>query len=319
MKTIPAPADMIYSFNKEMADRRGVLKKILMVISGGLGDVVCAGPSVRYAAEKFEDSEISLLTDYPQLFSHIENIKIVKAADHNDYFVHHSMTPASHLSWEFYSPMQMHCVDYASMSFFKMQLPNRYRHIELPDFEPVNEDVKKVLSNPSEYLIVHAGRGYQSKTFPVAWWDEALDSVKSLKIVLIGKTVERDLNAIPYPGGYVETTYQPEIDLRDKIPLEDLVALLKGCKYLLSNDSSPIHIAAAGGAEIGVLASLKHFDYLKHTKNTVQLNLTHAEDHMSFQQNQIGKVELYEMDPDFFNKILPFPFMIGAHYDSRKI
>jgi ADP-heptose:LPS heptosyltransferase len=118
----------------------------------------------------------------------------------------------------------------------------------------------------SKYVVVHAGMHWPSKTFPKMWWDSVLSGIRSagLTPILIGK----DGKMIHSENtGTVDVSNEGCIDLRNQTNLQELVWLLQNCNVLITNDSSPIHIAASGKAHIGFIASCKHPDYITHWRN----------------------------------------------------
>ncbi|MBK8202413.1 MAG: hypothetical protein IPK68_08925 [Bdellovibrionales bacterium] len=313
------PASMIPSWNVEQAFRKGTQKKFLIKTWGGLGDQVCAEPAIRFALKAFPQCEISLASEAPELFTHLHfkevfDLKKVRPIFEN-YMTFESIVPPTHLMWEFLSHMLSHCVDFPSVCMFRCQLPNSEKEIKLPDYQVASDGVRQALDLGKRAVMIHAGRHWQSKTFPIAWWESVVAAFKKadFEVILIGKNVDENV-------GYVEISGEGCIDLRDKLLLSDLIALLKGCEFLFSNDSSPMHIAAAGNAFIGFVASCKHPDYITHwrngqfghkMKNFGRDGLWNYIDHSPVQECEV-KAE--ELPSGLMDKILPSPEDIVSHY-----
>lgn len=317
------PAFMIPSWNVEQAFKKGTQKKFLIKTWGGLGDQVCAEPAIRFALNAFPQCEISLASEAPELFTHLnfkEVFDLRKAIPiFENYMTFESIVPPTHLMWEFMSHMLSHCVDFPSVCMFRCQLPNSQKEIRLPDYDVTSDGVKQVLSLGKKVVVIHAGRHWQSKTFPKTWWESVVTELLHVgfEVALIGKNVDENV-------GYVDIGGTGCIDLRDKLLLSDMIALLKGCEFLLSNDSSPIHIAAAGDAFIGYIATCKHPDYITHwrkgqfgykMKNFGQDGLWNYIDHSPVQDSEIKAEELPE---GLMEKILPDPREIVSAYSALR-
>jgi hypothetical protein len=69
--------------------------------------------------------------------------------------------------------------------------------------------------------------------------------------------------------GTVDVNPEGCIDLRNKTSLMETMYLLKCATSLITNDSSPMHMAAVGNAYIAFVASAKHHDYLYHWRKPI--------------------------------------------------
>lgn len=255
---VDVPAKNIPTFRYQIAQKNGI-KQIMMTTWGGLGDQVCAEPTLRYAFELFPDYEISLLTSFPELFHHLPFKRIIdnkseeaKSLNDEEWLVIHTYHPKHSMTQDFLLHHYTQCVDFSSLCAFQRQLPINQRQIMLfGGGESVIEDVN---------IVIHPGRHWQSKTFPKWWWDEVIKRLSRIysKVVIIGKDIDENTGTVD-----VEV---PEncIDLRNKLSLLQLVSILKNCKVVLTNDSAPLHIASAGIAQILYVATCKDSEYLTH-------------------------------------------------------
>lgn len=249
----------IPSFRTALAIQNGVHKNILMKTWGGIGDQICAEPTLRYALKYFKDCKISLASEIPELFSHLPFEDVFNLKKHqplwDKYFVFDTICSPDHLPWEFFSHCLTNCVDFPAMCALRMQLPVADREITLSPKEPKYEN--QWLNDNVVY--VHPGKHWPSKTFPKDWWDS----------VLMG-LVEHDYQPIIIGGdtddnrGTVDVNTYGCIDLRNKLSINDTIWLLQRAPILLTNDSAPLHMAASGEAWIGFVATCKHPDYIKH-------------------------------------------------------
>ncbi len=270
---VQVPSSMVPSFRTQLAIDRGVERNILLVTWGGLGDQICAEPTLRWALNTFKGCEISLASECPELFAHLAfkdvfDTRRVRPVEEN-YLAFNTILPPSHLQWEFMSHMLVNCVDYPSLCAFRCQLPVASREVRLvpnqrqfqmvADFLRIEE---RVPTKQVKAVAVHAGRHWQSKTFPADWWNSVIRGILSrgAKPVLIGADTDDN-------RGTVDVDATGCIDLRGRLSVMESVALLQSVRVLLTNDSAPLHMAASGTAHIGYVATCKHPDYLTHWRN----------------------------------------------------
>lgn len=256
------PANQIPSFRVGRASERGVLKNVLLENWGGIGDLVCAEPTLRYCLETFKDVDFSLITFNKELFGHLpfkEVFDIEKdKPDLDKYLKLSTIRPTNDLQWEFMSHMVVNCIDYPSLSVLRGMIPIENKPIKL---SPSHEDFKKVevFLRPSPSVVVHPGKHWPSKTFPKDWWDEVLDALvgKGLMPIIIGADLNDNRST-------VDVDTRNCLDLRGKLSLMESTALLQRADLLLTNDSAPLHLAASGPAWIGYFATVKHPDFITH-------------------------------------------------------
>jgi ADP-heptose:LPS heptosyltransferase len=106
-------------------------------------------------------------------------------------------------------------------------------------------------------VLIHPGRHWESKTFPVEWWQEVIDGLydKDIQVCLIGYEDEtRGTLPVEVRAGIIDT--------RNLLNLGGLVALISKAKVLVSNDSAPIHIAGAFDNNIVLIPTCKHPDHV---------------------------------------------------------
>lgn len=257
------------AFRTTLAQENKCADNILIVSWGGIGDQICAEPTMRYMIDRFRDVKISLATDYPEVFQHLKFSEVfntkVERPDVDKYLLMRTIADPEELSWQFISHCVTHCVDYPSICAIRSQLPIDYRTVKLEPTAPTDERLLEIVENAEKYVVIHAGKHWQSKTFPVQWWNDVLESVveKGFIPVLIGKTVDHNV-------GFVDCNHEKAIDLRDQCPLNDTVWLSKHCKYVICSDSSPLHMAVTGNAHIAFVATAKHQDYITHWRKNLE-------------------------------------------------
>lgn len=243
------------------AVQNGNEKNLLFKTWGGLGDEICTEPTLRYALNTFKDCDISLAAERPELFRHLNfkrvfDLKIEKPIWEN-YLCFETITPPQHFMFNYIAHMVTNCVDYPSICALRCQLPIAEKEIKIFPNEREIQEAKKRL--PSNGVIVHAGRHWQSKTFPKSWWDEVISRLynNGALPVLIGADTDDNRGTVDVDASFC-------VDLRNKMTIMETVALLQQAKVLLTNDSAPLHMAASGDAWIGYVATCKHYDLITH-------------------------------------------------------
>ncbi len=231
-----------------------------VVVSGGLGDQVQAEPAIRFMREQvYPDAYIAVSTHFPRLFQHLD----VDVYQHGDfqplpdtpYYTVASFPPPESINWMVLSNLLCHTVDYCSAALLRRILPSADKRVHL-DSSP--DDLGQLrYHNLDELVVVHAGRHWVTKTFPLSWWQAVVDGLASegLQVCLIGQ--DDDTRGVvpvqcPFDG----------LDLRNRLSLDELIALLKHAPVLLSNDSAPIHLAGAFDNWIILVPSCKEPEHV---------------------------------------------------------
>ncbi len=263
------PSYMLPTFRTAWAVERGVEKKLMLRTWGGIGDQICAEPTLRYALETFKGCEIHLASEIPEFFRHLRFASIFDLRRHqpiwDQYFVFDTIfSPQGNpLQWEFMSHMLVNCVDFPSLCAFRCQLPVSYKPVQLV---PSHRDLMDSIARLSHVdltvrpaVLIHAGRHWQSKTFPAEWWNAVIEKVNAENCtpVLIGGNADDNRTT-------VDVDSRDCIDLRGQISLMQSVALLQQTFVLLTNDSAPLHMAVTGSAWVGYVATCKHPDMISH-------------------------------------------------------
>jgi hypothetical protein len=126
-----------------------------------------------------------------------------------------------------------------------------------------HNNLKFLLEKP--FIAFHPGISWKTKTLPFSFWEEVLKTLSKYKdsynIVLIGNTQKDER------GVYNDLAFKYDIiDLTNKTSISELGAILKEAKAVITNDSSPIHLASAKGgkAKIAYVSIIKSEPYLNH-------------------------------------------------------
>jgi hypothetical protein len=228
-------------------------KRLYLETAGALGDVVATEPVIRYVRTVMEpEAEIVIKSEFIEVFDHLidyPNTTILgpgqtaKDMGHLRFFLFPDPPIANY--------NLMRPADYASLAVFRGMLPDAHRRIVL-------KSPGEVYSNVSDHVLIHAGLSWESKTFPVEWWNEVIQGIirKGLKVALIGRTYQDNWR------GTVDINSEGCLDLRNKTTLRELFGLIRLSPLLVSNDSSPVHISGAFDNHTIMITSAKHPDYI---------------------------------------------------------
>lgn len=314
------PVEQMPNCRVTMAVERGVEKQLLFKTWGGIGDQVCAEPTIRYALKAFKGCQVSLASEHPEFFRHL-SFKRVFDLKHEQpiwqqYLVFDTIHPTDHVQWQFMSHMLVNCVDYVSLCALRCQLPVSDREVKM---DTIGHRGIGDFSVRNNIIAVHPGRHWPSKTFPKEWWDAVLATLvkRGSRPVLIGS--ETDDNR-----GTVDVCAEGCDDWRGKMSLMETAAFLQhDARVLLTNDSAPLHLAAPGEAWIGYVATCKHPDMISHWRRGAwswrmqNLGLGGVWDVVSHCPNQSQEVTADQVAPDLLASWLPRPEVFAEWALSR--
>ncbi len=266
---VSVPTFQLPLFRTQIAVDHGVERNLIFKTWGGLGDQICAEPTLRYALKQFKECDVSLASQRPELFKHLKFKRVFDLKEerpvYENYLVFDTITAPddSNLVWQFFSHMITNCVDFPSLCAYRCQLP-------ISDKEPMitGEDSGIRFPEPSQYVFIHAGRHWVTKTFPKEWWDAVIERIVYHKRtpVLVGADTDDNRGTVDVDSSFC-------MDLRNKLSITETTYILQRAKVLLTNDSSPLHMAAStdpfdhqntGNAWIGFIATCKHPDFISH-------------------------------------------------------
>lgn len=247
------PSMMLPHYRRMQAEERGVLDSFMVLTPEAIGDCVCTIPVVRFACEQFEGMRVSVATRYPELFEHLDCTIYHLPKEEPEWEKHFSVRAYymnDELTEEFTSNFGTQIVDYCCTCAFANQVPIAYKVIDLPQYDLV--DARDVL--------VHPGRSWPSKTFSKNWWNQVLKEMRTrgIRPTLVGAGSREE------ERGTVDVDATGCEDLRGEWSMKQAISGLQKAKVLVTNDSAPMHIAAAGSAHIGFLSTIKHPDNVTH-------------------------------------------------------
>ena len=248
-------------------------RHVVISVGGGLGDEIDAEPVVRKVIKAYSNAKITIATWFPRIFEDLldnPNITVTGDAvprDDAQYWMH-TMPDTRSEAWKTMSHPLVHTIDFASLSCLRTILPSTEKQICLTVYEDDMTEALDVLDFTSaeqckNLILVHPGKGWESKTFPKSWWDELILKLKEngLQVCIIGMRVsdEQGTVDVDVPDGV--------IDVRDLLSLGGLFALISMAPVLVSNDSAPVHIAGAFDNWIVLIPTCKHPEHILPWRN----------------------------------------------------
>jgi ADP-heptose:LPS heptosyltransferase len=279
-KTLEAMGWDIERWKKDAPDYK-YKRKIFLWALGGMGDVIAAEPTIRFMREKiYPDADVYLLTKkhFHPLFKHIKGLEIMEdgavlnekidaVLEFNTHPTIHDADNNFETSFGKYCPHPMlHSVDWVSICCTNRQLNRAQKQIKLTYTEDDLNEILKIYEKPEDLILIHPGKGWETKNFPVEWWQEIIDTLdsKGFKVGLIGKHVDDE-------HGYMPVKCPPNgVDFRDKTSIMGMVALIDQAPVLISNDSAPVFIAGAFDNYIILIPTCKEGDLIMPYRNGEQ-------------------------------------------------
>lgn len=268
-------ADLPYLPNEFVALRiqaaieNGSNKNLCFSVGGGIGDRLCAEPTLRFALENFKDVSISIICETPELFSHLkfhEVFDLKKTYPVVGRHLYLTTYPKSPLYNTFVNANMVDLVDHASISALRCQLPTIYKIIQN---DPQIEDRVRLAKLADIILdertvLVHPGKSWPSRTFPVSFWNSVICELVDggFKPTIIGNNLVGGDEATEA----LRLNHPSITDLRSQTSLTELAWLCKHAKAIVTNDSSPLHLAATGEGKIAYIATCRRGDLLRHER-----------------------------------------------------
>jgi hypothetical protein len=158
-------------------------------------------------------------------------------------------------------PHTVHCTDYISIMMLKRTIPDDEKRIKI-EFKDVSESIESQIGTKLEDLVIfHVGTGAPEKTrlFPEDYAQRLVDALvkRGLKVAIFATTDYRSSAA----------KIKAPIDLVDRLDWDGFCTLIAKAPVLVSNDSSPVHLASAFDNWLVAIPTVKHPDRLIHLRH----------------------------------------------------
>ncbi|MDU1911807.1 glycosyltransferase family 9 protein [Fusobacterium sp.] len=258
--------------------------RILIIHTAFIGDIVLSTPLIKKLKEIYPNSDItyvttpvgaSILRNNPNISEIIEYDKRgkhkgvkgiyqlgkrLKYENFNLVITPHRYIRSSILSWMTGSPVRKGYKNAAASFLFTEKIPydrNKHEVEKLLSFVsgkeekryeielyPNEQDIKKVDEMLKKYkgkklILLAPGSKWFTKKWPIEYFNEVIGQVMNRKDIITGIIGGADEMALKIvSGGNI-------VDFRGKTTLLELAELIKRSELVVTNDSSPIHIASA--------------------------------------------------------------------------
>lgn len=322
--TFPVPFFELPAARTTWAIERGVETNMLLITWGGIGDQICAEPTLRWATRGggLKDCRVTLASAHPELFAHLPFDDVydtnLELPVYDDYLNFNTMVDTKATGYQFISHLLTQCVDFPALASFRHTLYTKDKNVVLKPPTPTNQFLLDLAKEAHKYVPVHPGKHWDTKTYPAWWWNRVLKSIlDNDKIpILIGASKTK------HGGGYVEVDRTGCIDLLDKTSIIESVWLLQQMPVLICSDSSPLHMAVSGDAFVGFVATAKHPDYVTHWRKNLagvtewgwrmqSFGLGGMWDLVDNVPNRQEDLVVDKCDPAIIKKWLPVPEIFG--------
>lgn len=273
-------------------------RHILIDVHGGLGDQVDCEPVIRYAAEQmWKGQDINVATHFPRLFKHIKGVKIFThesfkgKADVPYYHVVTAPHPKCIISFMLSNNL-CHATDFASIATFHRIFTPSEKQVRLALFPEDWKELSKVdpKKQAKNWVLLHPGVAWASRTFPKSWWQAVADGLSraGVSVCIIGKEVVAQPKKFVSvkDGSMLSGKLPPDpnsfrsihrliirkgmVDTVNQLSLGGLLALMSQARCLITNDSSPVHLAGAFDNKIILIPTNKKPEYLLPWRNGTQ-------------------------------------------------
>jgi hypothetical protein len=247
------------------------LSKLIVLDSsgGGLGDEICSEPVIRYACEQIypPGTDIRICTKVPEVFKHLgkrcgANAKELGLSSDEPY-LHFSASPfriidGVHTTHPFARIAQtafIHAVDFHSMFMLRRILPDAHKQVHLQVDGRALAKILELVPDVSTSVLFHIGSTEQLKMFPPRYCQELIDAlrVQNFTVVVFGQ--------LPDPP-----ELHGAVNLVNALDVEMTIALVAAAPFLITNDSGPLHIAAAFDNYLIAIPTIKHPDHIVHPR-----------------------------------------------------
>ncbi len=177
-------------------------QKIFIWALGGLGDCICAEPTIRHMRnEVYKDADIFLMSNHHFLYHHIEGIEFHAERDFpkedvdavSEFYTHPSPFDKFSdfaVSYSNFCPhLMVHAVDWVSMNTINRMLPLKDREIKLTYTDDDLEKVMEIYPDPEKLILIHAGKGWETKPQPLTSLIKTPDGWTKMGDIKVGDRV----------------------------------------------------------------------------------------------------------------------------------
>ena len=233
-----------------------------------VGDSLIGEPIVRFARDNYYP-DLHLLTDHPDLFSHLD-IPINPKKFHPFLVSPNSWKMGEDGNWiqhpfaTFVQIGRIHIQEYMSLFVLRQFLTDEYRPIQTPVTKTHQDYLLSKYPFIKDCWIIHPGFGEAQKSHGKEYWNSIAAKLRSrgLKLLRVGKTYSAQGLSF---GSY---DIESDFDLTDKLSLIEFLTAISVCKGVITNESSPVIMAGAFNKKLVSIFTAGHPDFLLPHRST---------------------------------------------------
>jgi ADP-heptose:LPS heptosyltransferase len=242
----------------------------------GLGDTICATPTIRELRRRFPGHGIDVYSYYPELFTynpHVNNAYFLEEKHELD----GSYTNLRQYGYAvffqtFFSSKFKPQVDYyansiidtCSLIALNERLLDQDKWLEVPimekDYDSLKEKIHDSTLDLGKAVVIHPSVTWPTRTWPSERWQDLTNMLlkTGFPVIAVGSTlpvIERrnQLQAIS-----MHTCPRGAIDLIDRLFMLETIALLNQCKAVITVDSGLLHMALCTPIDIVGMFTIVH-------------------------------------------------------------
>jgi ADP-heptose:LPS heptosyltransferase len=227
----------------------------------GVGDTICATPTIRELRKIFPGCVLDVYSYYPELFAHNPSVDAAcffeEKKELDGSYTHLRRNCYARYFQTFFSSTFKPPVDYYGSSIIDVcslialneTFPDSEKWLEAPvtekEYDSLDEKTGHCGMDYEKAVVIHPSRTWPTRTWPFKRWQELTDMLleSGHQVIAVGSSkpvIERrnELEAISMhdcPGG--------AIDCIDRLSLLETIALLNRCKAVVTVDSGLLHMA----------------------------------------------------------------------------
>jgi len=261
-------------------------RHFVFALDGSVSDQVAAEPSVRYAKEVlYPGDEIVVECEFPELLTHL-NLPVFRKVEEvpgagkwGKYRICHTRHDPAHVFVERLFPERVHRVNECSLRALGVELPVVHRTPRVT----VHEEARAALaaktggSDLARLVVLDTRLDASLLELPYDIWESyvAALSTAGIAVALIG---EGDADATRPASGC--------LDLRGRLSVAELLALLSQARALITADAGSVTLAGAFENWIGFIATSAHPEYVLPWRKGSQ----------SYRADSLERARLYELE-----------------------
>jgi FkbM family methyltransferase len=221
----------------------------------GLGDTICATPTIRKVAEAYR-TKIDVYSKHPDVFKNLPYVSRSLSFD--------EVTDNIKDSYDSYYQTEIALTHFndQDVKFKHSHMDIRQIHANFIGFTLLKEDshcdfvadsYEPIEGLPEKYIVIHATKSWASKDWGFEKWNSFCNQL-DYPIVMVGKE-SSEIGSFMVEKPTYDLKPIQGFDLRNKTNIHQLWHVLNKAQLVITNDSSVMHLSGTTDTEILVLGS----------------------------------------------------------------